>query len=266
MCELHDRNHISHPESVLPSEGYIYVNFPTRPPKRCSRKLCSTGLICVPEAESYNCISCEEAKAEQVLNFPRKSTEDHAILDEPFTSSLSAFTLSLWVQVGDTSTEHSMVSFASASPLHDNAINVYIRTTDVVIDINNNQKINSGISLIDNKWHHISFAWENTNGNAKLYIDGVLRSSWITQQGKVISKGVFVLGQEQDGYRSSFDSSQAMKGNITSVNLWSRDFTSGEVSALTTTCPTIEGDIVQWSTLRKMATGLVKLVCSSFCM
>ena len=58
-CELHDGNHISHPESVLPNEGYIYVNFPTRPPKRCSRKLCSRPLTCVPEGESYNCISCE---------------------------------------------------------------------------------------------------------------------------------------------------------------------------------------------------------------
>lgn len=58
-CELHDGNHISHPESVLPSDGYIYVNFPARPPKKCSRKLCSEPLVCVPEGESYKCVSCE---------------------------------------------------------------------------------------------------------------------------------------------------------------------------------------------------------------
>ena len=58
-CEMHDGNHISHPESVVPSNGYVYVNVPTSPPKKCNRKLCSYPLACVPEAESYKCVNCE---------------------------------------------------------------------------------------------------------------------------------------------------------------------------------------------------------------
>ena len=58
-CELHDGNHVSNPESLLPSDGYTYVNFPARPPKTCSRKLCSYTLACVSEGNSYKCVTCE---------------------------------------------------------------------------------------------------------------------------------------------------------------------------------------------------------------
>ena len=81
----------------------------------------------------------------------------------------------------------------------------------------------------------------------------------------MITKGSIVLGQEQDGYKTKFDSTQALQGNITSVNLWSRVLLPGEVSALATTCPTIEGDIVQWSALMTKAAGMAKLVCSTYC-
>ncbi|XP_020910750.1 pentraxin-4 [Exaiptasia diaphana] len=257
-CEMHDGNHISHPESVLPSNGYVYVNVPTRPPKRCSHKLCSYPLLCVPENADYKCVSCEEAKAEQVLNFPRKSSKDYVILDDPPFVSMSAFTLSLWVQIDSTSESHYV--FRYETRYIDEGPSIYVTNTYVGVGVFTDGKPLYGVNIVDNKWHHLCLTWENTDGHIKLYIDGVLRIQITGKKGQQLNKRSLVLGRDTDG-----DDWQSFHGNLASVNMWSRAFLAGEVSVLASTCPTSEGDIIQWSTLKTKGTGMTKLVCSTFC-
>ncbi|KXJ28460.1 Sushi, von Willebrand factor type A, EGF and pentraxin domain-containing protein 1 [Exaiptasia diaphana] len=237
---MHDGNHISYPESVLRSNGYVYVNVPTRPPKRCS-----------------------QAKAEQVLSFSRKSAQDYAILDDPFVS-VSAFTLSFWVQVDATSTSNAVFEYGTTTD--DNAVSIYVTDSYVGVNVIGANKILYGVNLVDNKWHHLCLTWENTDGNIKFYIDAVLRHEFIGKKDEQLGKGSIVLGQDQKGFKTGFRDSVAFKGNLASVNMWSRAFPAGEVSVLASTCPTSEGDIVQWSTLKTKRSGMLELVCSNYCM
>jgi len=58
-CELNSANHMSDPESLLPSSDCQYMDFPKRPPAKCNYKLCSEPLACVKDEESYKCVPCE---------------------------------------------------------------------------------------------------------------------------------------------------------------------------------------------------------------
>ena len=59
-CELNAANHISSPASLFPSQDCQYVDFQQRQPSKCSRKLCSEPLACVPEgAKGYQCKPCQ---------------------------------------------------------------------------------------------------------------------------------------------------------------------------------------------------------------
>ena len=90
-----------------------------------------------------------------------------------------------------------------------------------------------------------------------------MRIAFTGNQGKVLSSGYVELGY---GPKIGSTDWKALVGNLTSVNIWSREFSPEEVSALASTCPTSEGDVVQWSTLKTKGVGMAKLVCSNFCM
>ena len=61
ICELNNANHLSNPESLVPSAGGQYMNYLLRAVPRCSNKLCSHPLECKvdEDGQSHKCVSCE---------------------------------------------------------------------------------------------------------------------------------------------------------------------------------------------------------------
>ena len=94
-----------------------------------------------------------------------------------------------------------------------------------------------------------------------MYVDGVLRFA----PSATVTKGVIVLGQEQDSYKGGFNADQSLQGNLTSVNMWDRVLTAQEISELAKSCTAGEGNIVKWSDLKDKGEGEVKLIRSSAC-
>ncbi|KAK3699011.1 hypothetical protein QZH41_019033 [Actinostola sp. cb2023] len=206
-----------------------------------------------------------EAVGKEVLQFPRKVISDYVFVENAFTASLSAFTVAMWVQVDTRTTTHT--PFTYSSPSESDEIMLYLKKDYVVFVIDDIASSESP-PIFDGKWHHLCLTWDNTAGSYNMYIDGV-----VTVQGNglrtgyVIPKGTFLLGQDQDSYKGGFDSIQSFQGNLSSANMWDKVLTPQEVSALSKSCPTREGNIIKWSTLKDKnnARGSVTTIYSSFC-
>jgi hypothetical protein len=69
----------------------------------------------------------------KVLSFPTKTVTDKVVYENPFVQ-LTAFTLSMWVQVDTTTDVHTPFSYASVS--EDNEILIDVRRTYTGLRIN----------------------------------------------------------------------------------------------------------------------------------
>jgi len=66
-CEFNQGTHLTNPEALLPSTGYVYMyNESAQSPglRKCSKKLCSTDKYCYINGtdEDYTCVECPEGK------------------------------------------------------------------------------------------------------------------------------------------------------------------------------------------------------------
>ena len=92
-----------------------------------------------------------------------------------------------------------------------------------------------------------------------MYVDGQLKGQGVKNAGRVIGKGAIVLGQEQDSYKGGFQSTQSLKGNLTSVNMWDKVLTAQEISDLAKSFRSGEGNIIKWADLLNLeAKGKVR--------
>lgn len=82
----------------------------------------------------------------------------------------------------------------------------------------------------DNAWHHVLMTWQSSDGATRLYLDGALVHSGTVASGNPIDAGgAVVLGQEQDSLAGGFDATQAWKGEMDQVRVYTRYITDQEV-------------------------------------
>ncbi|KAK3731550.1 hypothetical protein QZH41_011152, partial [Actinostola sp. cb2023] len=198
---------------------------------------------------------------QDVLSFPRKSFQDKVLLENAF-DSLTALTVSLWVQTNPSTPSHTPFSYATTSS--PNELVFYLTNTQTWFGLGN-AWLTKKPTVVDGKWHHLCLTWENTQGKYHMYIDGVMKGEGVIQKGHVITKGALILGQDQNSYKGGFNSHQSLQGNLTSVNVWDKVLTAQEVSILAKSCTAGEGNIVKWSDLKDKGEGAVKLIRFSAC-
>ena len=59
ICEVNKENHITSPESIVPSsDGGEYVAYEERAPLTCSKKMCSYPHSCIPDKENGGKYTC----------------------------------------------------------------------------------------------------------------------------------------------------------------------------------------------------------------
>jgi len=81
-----------------------------------------------------------------------------------------------------------------------------------------------------------------------------------------LTVGFLVLGNDQDCYGDCFDPTQNYHGNLTGVNIWDRVLTEQELSPLTKSCLTGEGNVLKWSqVMDKERPENVDLICNREC-
>lgn len=94
-----------------------------------------------------------------------------------------------------------------------------------------NTSITSGPHLHDAKWHHIVMTWRSSDGQTKLYKEGVNSATSVLHMNNPIPDGgALVFGQEQDSVGGNFGESYG--GLLDEVKLYNRVLTATEVQTL----------------------------------
>ncbi|WP_425409694.1 cadherin domain-containing protein [Hyphococcus sp.] len=85
------------------------------------------------------------------------------------------------------------------------------------------QKINTGIpnaSLLDGEQHQVSFSWDQSTNELKVYVDGDQEFAASVNIRDLKSDGAMVLGQEQDSEGGGFNTGQIFEGEIVEVRIF----------------------------------------------
>ena len=119
----------------------------------------------------------------------------------------------------------------------------------------------------DGRWHHVCFTWESTAGSYNIYVDGSQKTAGSgLKKGHVIrGGGALILGQEQDSVGGGFDASQSFVGMMSQVNLWNRVLTAQEISHMSQSCRSEEGNVLKWSDFKHGIRGAVQIIEPSPC-
>ena len=153
--------------------------------------------------------------------------DDLVFFDE---TDLSAFTVAFWMQTNATDLDGVPFSYATADEPNTLTIG---GAQDLRLWVNGEATSSSGLAVNDGAWHHIAATWESETGTAKLYVDGEEVSSGTLAQGTALpAGGVLVLGQQQLDAEGTLEPTQAFRGQLDDIRLWSVVRTEDERDAL----------------------------------
>jgi len=149
----------------------------------------------------------------------------------------SEFTISFWENIHSNATEQSIISFAATAG-HDNEFLYIYSTGGVDVWLVGLQVIFS-ITHSLNTWDYVTLTWDSITGTLILYRNGILEAQSIHQQGvSISSSGYLVLGQEQDTYGGTFNSSQALHGSLDNIQIWNTALSQEEIQQYMNCPPT----------------------------
>lgn len=163
------------------------------------------------------------------------TTTRYMILNPVGTWPTTAFSVEFWGRLDSgINPAQSNWAFSYASTVQTNHILFGMETLGGVlrfrIFVNNSAVTDDATFTNDNKYHHFLATWQSSDGTTKLYQDGVLVETGTVQSGHSITGGgALVLGQDQDSIGGGFDATQAWKGELDEVRVYSRVLSEAEV-------------------------------------
>ncbi|XP_050100459.1 sushi, von Willebrand factor type A, EGF and pentraxin domain-containing protein 1-like [Anopheles aquasalis] len=172
-----------------------------------------------------------------------------------------------WFETNDSFNYGTLVSYATRSSDNTLTLTDY---SGLVLYVNGQHAV-TNVTLVDGEWHFVCVSWSGRHGRWQLYLDGEVRAAGgaLATGTTVPTGGLLVLGQEQDVVGGAFSATEAYRGRIAYVDVWSRELTAAEVASYYRTCATTtyHGDIVRWTDLRTRGTtsGRVRYAASGFC-
>jgi hypothetical protein len=119
------------------------------------------------------------------------------------------------------------------------------------------------IPVNDNVWHHLGFAWSNTNGRWDVLVDGTPRAiRQSVKTGQIIpGGGMLVIGQYYT--TSGFETGAGFLGKISGVNIWDKALTGEEIETMAQSKGNEEGNILRWFNAVKNIVGNIQVVMPS---
>ena len=153
-------------------------------------------------------------------------TADNNFIKNPFNGFPSSeITVIFWMKSSDTTKSGTPFSYAATS---DNEFLIYNYQSFAIYRGGSN--VPTGISANDGDWHHIAVTWRGSDGQTKLYKDGVQAYSGTLASGTSITDGgSLVFGQEQDSVGGGFATSQAFLGTMDEVKIYNRTLSALEI-------------------------------------
>jgi len=74
-----------------------------------------------------------------------------------------------------------------------------------------------------------------------------------------------VIGQEQDSVGGGFNSAETFVGQLTQLNVWSRELSLKDIENLRTSCEKRMGDVIAWTDVHGSVAGAVVEEPIDFC-
>jgi microcystin-dependent protein len=152
---------------------------------------------------------------------------DHVIVQPLPIFPAAALTVSCWVKSAETQRPGALLSYANQESR--NAF-LLLDHRDLDVYVSARHERSTGIAACDGLWHHLAVTWQSSDGQIKLYKDGVLaHSGMLARRAQILAGGALVLGQEQDAVGGEFDLRQAYRGDMAHVRLYQRVLTLEEI-------------------------------------
>lgn len=102
----------------------------------------------------------------------------------------------------------------------------------------------------DAAWHSVCVSWTGIRGKWTISVDGqeVRRGISLYSSGYIRGGGIFIIGQEQEEFGSSFKSDEAFCGSITQLHMWDQVLDAREIQSMEKECSLIpSGLLFRWS-------------------
>jgi len=143
------------------------------------------------------------------------------------------YSVSIWVKFTTTSFTGATVSYAvNSSSTGNNESLMYFSSGDLRFYGPNGGNVSTSWTIPNTtSWFNLVRVRTKTNGNEKLYVNGVQEYSG-TLDANISNgtPGTLIFGQEQDSVGGGFDSSQCFYGDFAAMKLYNRTLTPSEVT------------------------------------
>ncbi|TSW35253.1 Adhesion G-protein coupled receptor D2 [Bagarius yarrelli] len=116
--------------------------------------------------------------------------------------------------------------------------------------VHGQQGSNISVFANDASWHSVCVSWTGNDGKWAISVDGqeVGRGISLHSAGHIGGGGIFILGQGQDAFGSSFKHGEAFCGSITQLHMWDQVLDASEIQSLEKECSLVSsGLIFRWS-------------------
>jgi hypothetical protein len=175
-----------------------------------------------------------EFQINRSLNLSATGTSDYVTLDSDAVNGLNDFSISTWIKTG-TSKSQQEIFQALGSSQNDDEIEIYLENSTVVrMNVaDRGSTVSAGKTLTDDAWHHLVVT--RSGSSMCLYVDGSLANCHTNGGGSQISinnSSSVIIGQEQDSFAGSFDSTQAFEGYIDEFKIYSQVLSSTHVDEI----------------------------------
>ncbi|KAL3054132.1 hypothetical protein OYC64_006462 [Pagothenia borchgrevinki] len=179
------------------------------------------------------------------LSFPTRTNYMYAVVKHVIPA-LRALTVCLWLRPAERGIGTPLSYAVSKQP---NEL-VLMQGLHTPAELLINDKVAQlPLNLSKGSWQHICVTWNQKGGAWQAYQGGKLRGEGrgVAAGHHVRPGGVLILGQEQDSLGGSFDSSQALVGELSQVGIWDRVLSSKQVASLARCGKVTQGSVAPWT-------------------
>ncbi|KAG2460392.1 pentraxin fusion protein-like [Polypterus senegalus] len=204
-----------------------------------------------------SCISvcCEKGLEKKSLIFPEETNSSYVILHPVKPMNLTAFTLCMRL-ASELPNKRDTILFSYY--MAGDALNLWSEPGVFTLYLLNSTPASFRFPQLSTFWTNLCVTWKSSSGLTTFWVNGRRSVRKVYRQGHHIQKGgSVILGQDQDRWGSSFDSTQSFTGEITNVHLWDYALSSDEILSASEGYTEPEGNVIDWNSVEYEAKGNV---------
>ncbi|XP_037129596.1 carbonic anhydrase 6 [Syngnathus acus] len=196
-----------------------------------------------------------------VLNFPQENSGSYTRVHLDHPMDLDSFTICMHV-VPETEGAHNLISYASDGVHNELMISVSEDRDAKEMGLwIGNEFVNLPYNIKSQDWVNYCITWTSDSGGVTLWVNGMVGERRYLKSGHtIISGGVFILGNNQDGLLG-ISNTDSFAGKLTDVNVWDYVLTTANIRDQMSCVGdgVAQGNVLSWGTTKLSLYGGVQL-------